>query len=391
MPYIVACTLRKPQTMEQNKIYFDNASTTIVKPEVLETYVKAKTQFFANPSSIHLLGQEADRLLQKAREQILNTLGVKDDELIFTSGATEANNLAIKGYAFRYQNRGKHIIVSNVEHPSVLETVKQLENHFGYEVTYLPVNKQGVVEVKTLKAAIRKDTILVSIMAVNNEIGTVNPIGEIADLLKGYPLIAFHVDATQGIGKIKLPLDKVDMFSFSGHKIHGLNSSGCLIKKKKIELLSLLNGGGQENGLRSGTNDLALAVSLAKAVRLEYENLDRNYAKVLQIAEKLKNFVKNHDDLFELNSGDNPYIVNFSLKNKKASVVVEALSSNGIMVSSVSACKAKEEAMSYVVKALGKNDTLAHNTIRVSFCEDNTLEEVDVFIKKLMDIVEAIK
>ena len=377
--------------MEQNKIYFDNASTTIVKPEVLEAYNKAKTQFFANPSSIHMLGQEADRLLQKAREQILNTLGVKNDELIFTSGATEANNLAIKGYAFRYQNRGKHIIVSNIEHPSVLDTVKQLEEQFGYDVTYLPVNAKGVVEVETLKAAIRKDTILVSIMAVNNEIGSVNPIGEIADLLEAYPLIAFHVDATQAIGKIRLPLDKVDMFSFSGHKIHGLNSSGCLIKKKKIELLPLLNGGGQENGLRSGTNDVALAVSLAKAVRFEYENLDKNYAKLVQIAEKLKDFVKKHDDLYELNSSDNPYIVNFSLKNKKASVVVEALSFNGIMVSSVSACKAKEEPMSYVVKAQGKTDALAHNTIRVSFSADNTLEEVDIFIKKLSEIVEAVK
>ena len=377
--------------MEQNKIYFDNASTTIAKPEVLEAYNKAKTQFFANPSSIHMLGQEADRLLQKAREQILNTLGVKNDELIFTSGATEANNLAIKGYAFRYQNRGKHIIVSNIEHPSVLETVKQLEEQFGYDVTYLPINAKGVVEVETLKAAIRKDTILVSIMAVNNEIGSINPIGEIADLLEAYPLIAFHVDATQGIGKIRLPLDKVDMFSFSGHKIHGLNSSGCLIKKKKIELLPLLNGGGQENGFRSGTNDVALAVSLAKAVRFEYENLDKNYAKLVQIAEKLKDFVKKHDDLYELNSSDNPYIVNFSLKNKKASVVVEALSFNGIMVSSVSACKAKEEPMSYVVKALGKTDALAHNTIRVSFSADSTLEEVDIFIKKLSEIVEAVK
>ena len=377
--------------MEQNKIYFDNASTTIVKPEVLEAYSKAKTQFFANPSSIHILGQEADRLLSKARQQILTTLGVKDDELIFTSGATEANNLAIKGYAFRYQNRGKHIIVSNIEHPSVLETVKQLEDHFGFEVTYLPVDKHGVVQIETLKAAIRKDTILVSIMAVNNEIGTINPIHDIANFLKNYPLIAFHVDATQGIGKIKLPLDEVDMFSFSGHKIHGLNSSGCLIKKKKIELLPMLNGGGQENGFRSGTNDLALAVSLAKAIRLEYENIDRNYAKLVQIAGKLKDFIQEHNDLYELNSGDNPYIVNFSLKTKKASVVVEALSFNGIMVSSVSACKAKEEAISYVVKALGKSDALAHNTIRVSFSEDNTLEEVDIFIKKLTEIVEALK
>ena len=378
--------------MVQDKIiYLDNASTTIVKPEVLDAYCKAKTQFFANPSSIHICGQEAGRLLDKAREQILNTLNVSNDELIFTSGATEANNLAIKGYALRYQNRGKHIIVSNIEHPSVLEVAKQLEEQFGFEVTYLPVNKEGVVELETLKKSIRKDTILVSIMAVNNEIGSINPIHEIANLLKDYPLISFHVDCTQAIGKIKLPLNEIDMFSFSGHKIHGLNSSGCLIKKKKIELLPLLNGGGQESGLRSGTNDLALAVSLAKAIRLEYEKIDKNYAKVQVLAEKLKDYIISKDSLYELNSGDNPYIVNFSLKTKKASVLVEALSTKGIMVSSTSACKAKEEPISYVVKALGKSDALAHNTIRVSFSEDNTIEEVNKFIEVLDKLVEEIK
>lgn len=377
--------------MPNKLVYLDNAATTVVNQEVLDSYNKTKKQFFANPSSIHIPGQEASRLLEKAREQILSTLNVKDDELIFTSGATEANNLAIKGYALRYQNRGKHLIVSNVEHPSVLETAKQLEEHFGFEVTYLPVNKEGIVDVETLKSAIRKDTILVSIMAVNNEIGTINPIHEISKLLKNYPLIVFHVDVTQGVGKIDLPYQDMDMFSFSGHKIHGLNSSGALVKRKKIELLPLLSGGGQENNFRSGTNDVALAVSLAKSVRLANEEKAANYAKISRFADILKQYLHSRKDLYELNSGENPYIVNFSLLNKKASVLVEALSTNGIMVSSTSACHAKEEPFSYVVKALGKSDQLAHNTVRVSFSKDNTEEDIKLLISQLEKLVQELK
>ena len=377
--------------MPNKLVYLDNAATTVVNQEVLDSYNKTKKQFFANPSSIHIPGQEASRLLDKAREQILSCLNVKDDELIFTSGATEANNLAIKGYALRYQNRGKHIIVSSIEHPSILETAKQLEEHFGFDVTYLPVNNRGVVEVKTLKSAIRKDTILVSIMAVNNEIGTINPIHEISKLLKDYTLIVFHVDVTQGIGKIDLPYEDMDMFSFSGHKIHGLNSSGALIKRKKIELLPLLSGGGQENNYRSGTNDVALAVSLAKALRLANEEKAANYAKISRFAEILKEYLSSNPDLYELNSDDNPYIVNVSLLNKKASVLVEALSTNGIMVSSTSACHAKEEPFSYVVKALGKSDQLAHNTVRVSFSKDNTELDVKLLIECLDKLVRELK
>ena len=372
-------------------VYLDNAATTKVNPEVLESYNKTKNLYFANPGSIHIPGQEASRLLEKAREQILNTLGVKDDELVFTSGATEANNLAIKGYALKYQNRGKHLITTNIEHPAVTEAFKQLEQYFGFEVTYLPVNKNGVVEIEELKKAIRKDTILVSIMAVNNEVGSINPLHEISKLLKSYPLIAFHSDVTQGIGKIDLPYSELDMFSFSGHKIHGLNSSGVLVKRKKIELLPLLSGGGQENNLRSGTNDVALAVSLAKAVRLETSKISENYAKISKIAAILKEYILSRKDLYELNSFDNPYIVNFSTLTKKASVVVEALSARGYMVSSVSACHAKEEPISYVVKALGKSDALAHNTVRVSLSSENTEEEIKDFISVLEDIIKELK
>lgn len=372
-------------------IYLDNAATSKVNPEVLSSFEQITLKYFANPSSIHYLGQESSRLLEKSREQILSLFNLKHHEVIFTSGATEANNLAIKGYCLANKQRGDHIITSATEHPSVLNTFKQLEKN-GFKVTILPVSKNGVIEVNRLKDAIDDQTILVSIMAVNNEIGSINPIKEIGEALKKYPKIAFHVDMTQAIGKISIPLENIDMFSFAGHKIHGLLGSGALVKEKKIVLEPQNNGGGQESNLRSGTNTLALSASLAKALRLAIDTQEENYQKVAKLRDYLVSYLQKNEDKYVLNSlGDNPYIVNFSLKNKKASVVVEALSNKGIMVSSLSACHSKNEDYSYVVYALNHDMCLAHNTIRVSFSYENTLDEVQTFIKELDAIMKEIK
>ena len=373
-------------------IYLDNASTSKVHPEVLESFNQITLKYFANPSSIHRLGQESNRLLDKSREQILSLLNLTHHEVIFTSGATEANNLAIKGYCYANKNRGNHIITSATEHPSVLNTFKQLEKN-GYRITVLPVNAKGVIEVNSLRDALNDETILVSIMSVNNEIGAINPIKEIGELLKKYPKIAFHVDMTQAIGKVKIPLENVDMFSFAGHKIHGLLGSGALIKEKKIVLEPQNSGGGQENNLRSGTNTVALSASLAKALRLMIDQQEANYQKVSELRDYLVNYLKDNNDKYVINSLDknNPYIVNFSLKNRKASVAVEALSNKGIMVSSLSACHSKNEDYSYVVYALNHDMCLAHNTIRVSFSYDNTLEDVKEFIKALEIVMKEIK
>ncbi len=375
-----------------NIIYLDNASTSKVDPEVLESFNQITQRYFANPSSIHRLGQESNRLLEKSREQILKLFNLSHHEVIFTSGATEANNLAIKGYAFANKNRGNHIITSATEHPSVLNTFKQLEN-YGFEVTILPVNKSGVVEVNSLKEALKEDTILVSIMSVNNETGAINPIKEIGELLKAYPKIAFHVDMTQAIGKVDIPLENIDMFSFAGHKIHGLLGSGALIKGKKIILEPQNSGGGQENNLRSGTNTLALSASLAKALRLAINKQKENYQKVSNLRDYLVSYLKDNPDLYSLNSfsKDNPYIVNFSVLKSKASVIVEALSNKGIMVSSLSACHSKNEDYSYVVYAMNQDMKLAHNTIRVSFSYDNTVDDVNALIRALKQIVKEIK
>lgn len=373
-------------------IYLDNASTSKVNSEVLDSFNQISLKYFANASSIHRLGQESNRLLEKSREQILSLLNLNHHEVIFTSGATEANNLAIKGYALANRNRGNHLITSATEHPSVLNTFKQLEK-YGFEITILPVNEKGVIEVNSLREAVNEQTILVSIMSVNNEIGAVNPIKEIGEYLKRYPKIAFHVDMTQAIGKIDIPLENVDMFSFAGHKIHGLLGSGALVKEKKIVLEPQNSGGGQENNLRSGTNTVALSASLAKALRLAIVNRETNYQKVSELRDYLVSYLKDNEDKYVLNSLDknNPYIVNFSLKNRKASVVVEALSNRNIMVSSLSACHSKNEDYSYVVYALKHDMCLAHNTIRVSFSYDNTLDDVKDFIKALKEIIKEIK
>jgi len=373
-------------------IYLDNAATTKPYKEVLEVFNKVNEEYFANPSSIHFEGAKASRLLSKSKEKLLSILGCKEHDVIFTSGATESINLAIKGYCLRYQNRGKHIITDVIEHPAVLETFEWLKS-FGFEVTYLPVDQDGKVDLDELKKAIRKDTILVSIMAVNNEVGSVNNIDEISSYLKEFNKIVFHCDVTQAIGKISLNYNNIDMFSFSGHKIHGLKGSGALVKKSNIELMPMNSGGGQENGLRSGTNDLANAVGLVKALDLTFSGFSKNKKSVELLRNSLQKYIISEKELFEQNSPDDgsSYIYNFSLKNKKASVLVEAMSNKQIMISSISACHSKGEPISYVVQAMKHDERLSHNTIRVSFSEDNTLDEINEFINQLKTIVKELK
>lgn len=382
--------------MANNKlIYFDNASTTRVNPRVLDVYTKACDEYFANPSSIHKEGQRSLYLFNRTKEELLSLFKLKEHEVIYLSGATEANNLAIKGVALRYKNRGKHLITSIYEHPSVLEAFKQLEKEFGFEVTYLSPDSQGVISSQKVESAIRRDTILISLMAVNNEIGSINPIEEISNTLEKYPKIIFHVDACQAIGKLEKEINysKVDLLTISAHKIHGLVGFGVLIKKKKIDLLPLNSGGGQENGLRSGTEDLPNALAFLEAIKIALNDETRNYLYVKELANRLVAYLKVHSELFELNSAENvnPYIINFSTLTKKGSVVVEALSNENIMVSSTSACHSSKEKGSHVVKSIGKDDKISSNTIRVSLDYSNTLEEVDILISTLNKIIGEIR
>ena len=382
--------------MNNNKIiYLDHASTTKVDDLVMDAFNKAHHDYFANPSSIHYLGQEASHTLSRCKEDTLRLFNLNNHQIIYLSGATEANNLAIKGTCFRYKNRGKHIITSIYEHPSVLEAFRQLEQEFGFEVTYLYPNSNGIITANEVEKALRKDTILVSVMAVNNEIGAINPIEEIASLLEKYPKVIFHTDASQAIGKLERNINflKVDLVTISAHKIHGLIGFGALLKKKNIELLPLNSGGGQEYNFRSGTNDLPSALAFKKALEISLKNQKERFAYVSKLAEPLITYLKSHPDLYETNLPEpiNPYIINFSTLTKKSSVVVEALSNAGIMVSSVSACHSSKEKGSYVVKSLGKDDKISNNTIRISLDYTNTSEELDILISNLNRIIGEIR
>lgn len=378
---------------ESKIIYLDNAANTLVNPEILQTYQKVIEQFIANPSSIHFEGQKASHLLDIARQQILDCFHLSNHEVIFTSGATEANNLAIKGTAFQYANRGRHIITSVAEHPSVLEVFRQLETKFQFTVTYLPINKDGIIDIDDLKKAITNETIFVSLMAVNNETGAINPIKEIASILSKHPKIIFHVDAVQAVGKILFDYSKVDLITIAGHKINALNSCGALLKRKKIDLLPLLAGGGQEGGIRSGSNDVAMGVSLSKAIRLALADVPSKIEYIKPLNQQIRSYLLANADLYEINTPNDasPFIINFSLKNRKASVVVEALSNRGIMISSTSACHARKEAFSYVVKAMGKAEQIYSNTLRVSLDTTNTKSDVSLFLSSLDEVVKGIK
>lgn len=370
-------------------IYFDNAATTRPSLAVLECFEKENEQCFANPSSRHAYGREAYRKLENARLSILKSLSLSNDyRVLFTSGASESNNLAIKGIAKEYLRRGKRIITTQVEHPSVLETFRSLEKE-GFEVIYLPTKEDGTVDPETLKENMNKETILVSIMATNNETGSNNDILALSKIVHSFPKAFFHVDVTQAIGKRDLPYSSIDLFSFSGHKIHGLKGTGALILKKNITLLRQIDGGDQEYFFRAGTDNLPGDEALAVALEEATKNFKDNIAHAKEISSFLREGLEKNDEIL-MNSplGGSPFILNFSLKRKKASVVTEALSHEGIYVSSVSACNSKGEPISYVLEAMGFSKERAMNSIRLSFSRENTLEEAKTFLNTLQNILE---
>lgn len=370
-------------------IYFDNAATTRPSLAVLECFEKENEQCFANPSSRHAYGREAYRKLENARLSILKSLSLSNDyRVLFTSGASESNNLAIKGIAKEYLRRGKRIITTQVEHPSVLEAFRSLEKE-GFEVIYLPTKEDGTVDPETLKENMNKETILVSIMATNNETGSNNDILALSKIVHSFPKAFFHVDVTQAIGKRDLPYSSIDLFSFSGHKIHGLKGTGALILKKNITLLRQIDGGDQEYFFRAGTDNLPGDEALAVALEEATKNLQDNIAHAKEISSFLREGLEKNDEILMNSPLDgSPFILNFSLKRKKASVVTEALSHEGIYVSSVSACNSKGEPISYVLEAMGFSKERAMNSIRLSFSRENTLEEAKTFLNTLQNILE---
>lgn len=375
-----------------NDIYLDYASTTPINKEVLENYIKLINNYFANADSNHRLGGVANNYLKRARERIANILGVKAKEIIFTSGSSEANNLAIKGVSFAYKSRGKHLITSKVEHSSVLDCFKQLESEFGFEVTYLNVNKDGSVSLSELKDSLRKDTILVSLMAVNNEIGSINNISEIASIVKENSNAFLHVDATQAIGKETIDYSNVDLYNFSAHKIYGLKGSGVLVKREKVRLSPQIIGGQQENNLRGGTSNWQTSTMMAKTLRLALDNQDKYYSKVKEMNSYLRENLSKIEGI-HINSSEKatPFILNFAIKNKKGEVLLNALSNRGIYLSSKSACSSYSSEMSPSVYEVSKDEFLSKNSLRVSLSHLSTYEELDYFIKSLDSIIKEVK
>lgn len=367
-------------------IYFDNSATTKIDPSVLATYDKVATEIWGNPSSLHKMGDRAHQLLEASRKQIADLLGVKQHEIFFTSGGTESNNTAIKGMAFQKREFGKHIITSSVEHASVANAFTSLEN-LGYRVTRLPVDKEGRVNVNDLRNAIDSDTTLVSIMGVNNEIGTIQPIEEISDLLENYPTIQFHVDNVQALGKniwSRVFTPRVDLTSLSAHKFHAPRGIGVLYKKEGKMLTPLHDGGGQEKGLRSGTENLAAIAGMAKAIRLlltdEKQKADREEA----IKEKIINYLQDKPGIkifSPANKDFAPHILCFSLEGIRGETLVHTLEDQDIYVSTTSACASKTADEASTLVAMRVDDKIATSAIRLSFDETNTLQEADQFIK----------
>lgn len=373
-------------------LYLDYAATTPVNQEVQETYAKIIHEHFGNADSLHQLGLEASSLMERSRSLIASLLKIATNEVIFTSGASEANNLAIKGVAFQYQKRGKHLITTSVEHSSVYETCKQLEESFGFEVTYLKVNQNGELSLEELEKAIRSDTILVSIMHVNNEVGMIYPIKEIKKITKKYPNVHLHVDMVQALGKIPIDLTDIDLASFSAHKIYGLKGSGILVKKNSTQLLPLITGGQQEFNLRAGTSNVPTNIVLAKTIRLALEDLDKKSEHVRRLNQMLCNYFLNLEHA-HINSPINasPYIVNVSLLDYKPETLIHALEELGIYISTKSACTTKKNTISRTLKAMNSSDAIGNSALRISL--SHTMKEADIeyFTTSLDGILENIK
>lgn len=374
-------------------IYLDYVATTPLRPEVLSIYNNLLEKYFFNADSMYDKGIEVNRLMEHSRKLISEMLKVKEDELIFTSCGSESNNLAIKGVAFQYQNRGKHIITTAIEHSSVYETCKELEKTFGFEVTYLKVDQKGRISLQELQDSIRDDTILVSIMYVNNEIGVINPIEEIKQIVKKYDKIKLHFDMVQALGKLPIDLTDVDLASFSAHKIYGLKGSGLLFKRRSTTIVPLINGGQQEFGMRGGTSNACSNIVFAKTLRLALENFD-NKAKHIKMINSYARKCLNQIEGVIINSDETcciSSILNFSCPGYKPEVILHDLESEEIYLSTRSACSSKSENISRIMAQLNLDKEIASSALRISFGEHTTIEDIDKFCYYLQEGLRKLK
>ena len=368
-------------------IYFDNSATTKPYPEALETYMQVASKILGNPSSLHRLGDQATRILDASRKQIADLIGKKSDEIYFTSGGTEGDNWVVKGVAFEKAQFGKHLIVSDIEHPAVKESALWLKNQ-GFEVDFAPVDEKGFVDVEALADLIRPDTTLVSIMAVNNEIGSIQPIKAISELLEDKPTISFHVDAVQALSKIpteKYLTDRVDFATFSSHKFHGVRGVGFVYIKSGKRITPLLTGGGQERDYRSTTENVAGIAATAKALRLSMEKLDLFTNKTIQMKEIIRQALLDYTDIIVFSEMEDfaPHILTFGIKGVRGEVIVHAFEDYDIFISTTSACSSKAGKPAGTLIAMGVDKDKAQSAVRLSLDLENDMSQVEQFLTKL--------
>ena len=373
-------------------IYFDNSATTKPYPEALATYTEVATRIWGNPSSLHNLGSQATRILEASRKQIAELIGKKADEIYFTSGGTEGDNWILKGVAFEKAPYGKHFIVSDIEHPAIKESAAWLKTQ-GFEVDYAPVDARGFVKVDALANLLRPDTTLVSVMAVNNEIGSIQPIHDIAALLEDRPTVSFHVDAVQALAKVATEVylpERVDFATFSSHKFHGLRGVGFVYIKEGKKITPLLTGGGQEKEMRSTTENVAGIAATAKALRLAMENQEAFASKTQQMKEVIRKELANYPDVTIFSGEDHfaPHILTFGIKGVRGEVVVHAFEEFDIYISTTSACSSKAGKPAGTLIAMGVDKSIAQTAVRLSLDLENDMSQVEQFLTKFKLIYE---
>ena len=378
------------------EVYFDNAATTKIIPEVREIMLETMDVEYGNPSSMHIKGVQAENYLRNARNTIAKQLKCESKEIIFTSGGTESNNLALLGLALANKRAGNHIITTGIEHASVYNPVLYLQD-LGFRVTFLKVDAKGKVDLQHLRESLDEDTILVSTMAVNNEIGAVEPIEEIAAIIKKYneehdKNILYHVDAIQAFGKRILYPKRIgiDAMSMSGHKIHGPKGSGALFVDSRAKIKPVLYGGGQEKGLRSGTENTAAIAGMGKATEIMYNRIEENNHKMQLVKDALIQGATQIEGVTD-NSGESPHIASLSFRGVRSEVLLHALEDRGIYVSAGSACSSNHPAISGVLTAIGLDKDLLESTLRFSFCEYNTVEEAEYTVNVLKELLPMLR
>lgn len=383
------------------EVYLDNSATTKVFPEVAELMIKIMCEDYGNPSSLHMKGVQAEQYVREAKETLARIMKVSEKDILFTSGGTESDNLALVGCAMANRRRGNHLITTRIEHPAVLQTLRYLETQ-GFRVTYLPVGRDGLVRVEDVRHALTADTILVSVMHTNNEIGAVQPIAEIGAMLKQFaPNILFHVDAVQGFGKAKIYPKKmnIDLLSASSHKIHGPKGVGLLYVNDKVKLQPIIYGGGQQQNLRSGTENVPGVMGMARAAELLNNRLDRDIDYLhglkrhfIEGVRKIENVqVNGLPEGDEFGETTAPHIVSVSFRGVRSEVLLHTLEEQGIYVSAGSACSARKPQPSVTLKAVGVEKALLESTVRFSFSVFTTTEEIDYTLQVLYDKIPMLR